>query len=353
MASMRGPLSRGSSCTGLSRNAVRRVGGASLRSVAISAALIALLGSAGCVGLTGSPSQLAPGGATPDLKISPSPLKFGNVVVGTSDSQTMTLSNAGKDDVTITSLAISGTGFTTSGIPTPLTLGAGLSETFTASFRPAIAGALSGDISIKSNSATLSVSLSGTGVASAPQISLSTSSLSFGNTTVGTSSSQSVVVKNSGNADLDISKVSVSGTGFTASGGSGAILAPDQSVTVTVSFDPKAAGSVTGGLTIASNATNSDSVQLSGAGVATPAVQPSVALKWDASISAVAGYYVYRGTISGGPYSKLSATLDANPAYTDSTVAAGKTYFYVVTSVDATGTESSYSNQVSVAIPAS
>jgi Abnormal spindle-like microcephaly-assoc'd, ASPM-SPD-2-Hydin len=310
------------------------------------------------VGLTGSTNPLAPGGtgAAGDIKVTPSPLKFGGVVVGTSDSQTMTLSNTGKADLTITRLAISGSGFSASGIPTPFTLGAGLTENFTASFKPATAGALSGHISIESSSANLSVSLSGTGVASAPQISPSTSKVNFGNTTVGTSSSQSIVLKNTGNANLDISKVSASGTGFTASGGSDVTLTPDQSVTVTVSFDPKAAGSVSGGLTVTSNATNAAAVELSGAGVAVPAAPaapPSVALKWDPSASAVIGYFVYRGAISGGPYAKLFTAADANPSYTDASVAAGQTYYYVVTSVDSRGVESTYSNQVSVAIPAS
>jgi fibronectin type 3 domain-containing protein len=37
--------------------------------------------------------------------------------------------------------------------------------------------------------------------------------------------------------------------------------------------------------------------------------------------------------------------------FTDNTVQAGVTYFYVVTAVDATGTESVNSNEVSVTIP--
>ena len=291
--------------------------------------------------------------------MNPSPLEFGSVVVGTTNSHPVTLSNTGKVDLTIKTVAISGKGFSASGLAIPLILGAGQSADFTMSFKPAAAGVVSGKISIESNLAAMSVTLSGTGVASAPQLSSSASTLTFGNVTVGTPSTQPLVLKNTGNANLSISSVSASGTGFTASGGSGFTLTPSQSTTVTITFDPKAAGAVTGALAIASNAINSTSVTLSGAGVtassssstSTSTVKHSVALNWSPSASAVTGYFVYRGTISGGPYSKLFASADTAPSYKDSSVSDGQTYYYVVTSVDSSNVESAYSNQVSATIP--
>ena len=63
---------------------------------------------------------------------------------------------------------------------------------------------------------------------------------------------------------------------------------------------PAAAGSVTGSVSVASNATNSpDSIALSGTGVAT--VNHSVALSWTPSTSTVIGYNTYSSSISGGP----------------------------------------------------
>ena len=71
----------------------------------------------------------------------------------------------------------------------------------------------------------------------------------------------------------------------------------------------------------------------------------SVDLTWTASTSLnVAGYNVYRGTISGGPYTKLNSSLLVSDAYTDNTVQAGQTYYYVATSVDTTDDESAYSS---------
>ena len=357
------PLTRGSLHRNFSRSA-RRAAATSLRGLAASAALAALLASAGCIGLTTKP--LAPGGtgSTGDssgvsISAAPATVSFGNVVVGTSDSQTVTLSNKGDASGTITKVVPSGTGFVYSGLPTPSTIGAGSSLTFTVSFKPAAAGAASGGVSIETDASTYKVSLTGTGVASAPQVSSSTASLSFGSITVGSTSSHTLSLTNTGNADLKISSVTASGSGFAASGGSGVTLTPNQSTTVTVSFDPKSAGAVTGGLAIASNATNSPAVGLTGSGVASSSssssssasAKSSVALNWDASASSVIGYNVYRGTISGGPYSKLNSSVDSTASYTDSGVAGGSTYYYVVTSVDSGNVESSYSNQVTVTIP--
>jgi hypothetical protein len=75
-------------------------------------------------------------------------------------------------------------------------------------------------------------------------------------------------------------------------------------------------------------------------------------LNWVASTSSrVAGYNVYRGTTSGGPYTKVSSTPASGTRYTDRYVQAGQTYYYVVTSVDGNSDESEYSSQATVTIP--
>lgn len=90
-------------------------------------------------------------------------------------------------------------------------------------------------------------------------------------------------------------------------------------------------------------------VAMSGNAVA--AVTHSVDLLWNASSSSVTGYRVYRGVVSGGPYSLLTPSLVQVMSYSDTTVLAGKTYFYVVTAVSAANVESSYSNEVTAVIP--
>ena len=77
----------------------------------------------------------------------------------------------------------------------------------------------------------------------------------------------------------------------------------------------------------------------------------SVSLNWDASVSTdVAFYRVYRGTVSGGPYSLLTSNIKGT-AYTDSSVQSGNTYYYVTAAVDTAGIESIFSNEMASVIP--
>jgi hypothetical protein len=179
----------------------------------------------------------------------------------------------------------------------------------------------------------------------------SSKSLGFGDVNVSGSSSQSVMLTNAGNSSVAISNVSVAGAGFNAGGGlSGVILSPGQTATLSATFAPATAGSVTGGITVTSNASNSPAmVALSGTGVAP--VTHSVFLSWAPSTSSVTGYNIYSSEISGGPYSKLTASPVGATSYTDDSVTAAQTYYYVVTAVSSTSGESAYSPQVVASVP--
>jgi hypothetical protein len=79
----------------------------------------------------------------------------------------------------------------------------------------------------------------------------------------------------------------------------------------------------------------------------------SVALAWTASTSTnVTGYNVYRGTQSGGPYTKINPSPVAATGYTDTAAQAGATYYYVTTAIDSNNNESAYSNEAQAVIPA-
>ena len=76
-----------------------------------------------------------------------------------------------------------------------------------------------------------------------------------------------------------------------------------------------------------------------------------VTLTWSASSSPGVSYYrVYRGTVSGGPYSLLTNAVSTT-SYTDSSVKSGSTYYYVTTAVDSSGVESAYSDTAQAVIP--
>lgn len=101
------------------------------------------------------------------------------------------------------------------------------------------------------------------------------------------------------------------------------------------------------------NATGSpQSAALSGSG--TSGSSHNVALTWSASPSSgVVGYYIYRGTSSGGEgQTPINATPLNSTSFTDDSVTAGTEYFYTVTSVGSDGSvQSTASNEASAAVP--
>lgn len=288
------------------------------------------------------------------LSLTPTSASFGSVVTGNTNSQTVQIRNSGTSSLTVSQATVTGSGFTLSGLAVPLTLTPGQSGNFNVQYAPQSAGSVSGGVSIVSNApnSPATVALSATGVVASHTISLNPASLSFGSVTDGSSAAQGFTVTNTGNSNVAISGITVTGTGYSLVSGAGAVtLSPNQSTSVSVQFAPSAAGSANGSVNILSDATGSaSSVALSGTGVA-PTVPHSVALNWGASSSSVAGYNVYRSTVSGSAYAKMNGSMVGGVNYADSSVQSGHTYYYVATSVDASGTESVYSNEVAAIVP--
>jgi len=194
---------------------------------------------------------------------------------------------------------------------------------------------------------TLNIPLSATAGASGT-LSASPATLSFGTVTVGSTKNLTGSVTAAGSA-VTISGAGSNSSEFTLSGLTLPLtLSAGQTANYTVTFAPQSSGTASGTLSFTSNASNGPTEALNGTGQA--ASQHSVRLGWTASTSTVVGYNVYRGTVSGGPYSLVNSS-DPNVSYSDATVQAGQTYFYVVTAVDSQGTESVYSNQAQAIVP--
>ncbi len=166
----------------------------------------------------------------------------------------------------------------------PVTLGPHGSASFQVVFQPDAARTFSGSIvfsTSRTNGGTQSISVSGTGTTAPPASSTSSSSspsyllaasassLKFGNTLVGSSGSQALVLTNTGTASVNLSQAAMTGAGFSLSGFSGAMtLAAGQSISLAVNFAPATVGSATGSLSFVSSATNSPAtISLSGNGV--------------------------------------------------------------------------------------
>jgi hypothetical protein len=288
----------------------------------------------------------------PQLAVTPSPVNFNSVVAGMTSSQTVKLTNTGGANLTVNATSLSGSGFSMSGLNTPLTLSTNQSTTFTMQFAPQNPGGASGSLMLNSNdpSSPTAIQLSGTGVAATFTLTPNPGSVNFGNVNLGSRSSQNVMLTNSGNSNVNISQVSATGSGFGVTGVTPPVtLMSGQAATLSVTFSPSGAGNASGNVQVVSNASSPPNIGLSGNGV--QPVAHSSTLAWTASTSAVVGYNIYRGGQSGGPYAKLNASPVAATAYTDATVQAGQTYFWVVTAVDSSATESVFSNEVTATVP--
>jgi hypothetical protein len=102
----------------------------------------------------------------PGLSISPASLSFGDVSVGGSASQSITLASNGASPLTVSGATVSGSGFSLSGASFPQTLNPGQSTMLDIKFSPTSTVASTGQVAILTNAvnqSTVDVALSGQG----------------------------------------------------------------------------------------------------------------------------------------------------------------------------------------------
>src|SRR5947208_168661 len=233
------------------------------------------------------------------LSCRPGNLWFGKVMVGGSNVLSARLSNTGTSNITISSVSVTGAGYSLSGLSFPMTLGPGNSAQFQVIFAPLVQGRVDGSIGFTSSasSSTLYVSLHGTG-ASTGVLSASPSSINFG--TAGNNVTQLAALTNTGTASVTVQQISASGSGFAVS--HAALpwkLASGQSATFSISFTPTA-GTATGSIVMVSDASNSNlSIALSGTATASGQLLLSPAA-------------LDFGNITVGQNKSLTATLSAS-----------------------------------------
>ncbi len=310
----------------------------------------------GCGG--GSNSSSSPASSASNnssaASLSASSLNFPSQTInGTSATQSLTFTNAGSNSISLSAVTVTGDFAQSNNCSA--TLVAGASCTVNVTFTPTEVGVRTGTVSFTDNApqSPQVVSLAGTGETGG-QLVAGPSSIAFGNVTIGQIGSQSVTITNTCGQSISVTSVSTSGAGVEVSSISTPFtLAPNQSSTFTVTFSPSSSGSASGAIYLANNsATGSLTIPTTGTGTtASTDSSHQVVLSWSASGPTVIGYDTYRGTVSGGPYTKLTSSPIAQTSYTDQSVTAGDTYYYVVTSVGTDQVESAFSSEVKATIP--
>jgi hypothetical protein len=300
----------------------------------------------------GSTTTTASGG----FAVTPTILFIGNVNVGSSTTQTITMSNPGSANTVVSAATVSGSGLSIVSPAFPLTLSPGTTQAVVIQFAPQDTGSVTGVITFTSNAASspvVSVVASANGSSPVTSVVAYPTTLNFGGVPIGLTYAGNVVLYNTGNTSVTVYSPSISGAGFAISGAGYPFTLPvNGTMAFTITFTPPAAGTSTGTLAFNTSAATQPSLTLTGTGVFT--TQHTATLSWSPSSSQVIGYNVYRSTTSGSGYQLLSfvsSTSSTPTSFVDSNVTSGQTYYWVVTAVNASGGESTYSNQAAATIP--
>jgi len=230
-------------------------------------------------GLTGCGFR-ANGSVAGVLLVQPSTVAFGTVPVGQTATSKVSLLNETSGPIAIAQLSIAGQSFSLiNQSSSPINIGAGDTYSFDIGFMPQQASRYSGQFTA-TNAAGNPIAqapITGVGIGgsvSTPTLTISPANLAFGNVTMNTALTLPVTLTSTGTGPVTISSAALSGTGFTVSGATFPVtLNPTQSVTLSVQFDPTAAGAVTGQLTIQSTSSTNGTavVSLTGTGTAVAA----------------------------------------------------------------------------------
>ena len=145
-------------------------------------------------------------------------VSFGEIAVGATGTQTISLTNTGTATANVSDVKISGSGFKIANGHSAVSIAAGQSASWQVQFAPTSNTDSTGTISVTSDAANgrLGIKLKGTGTLAI--LDMSPTALNFNNVQVGQTSNQTVTLQNTGNASVKINSATVSGNGFAISG---------------------------------------------------------------------------------------------------------------------------------------
>ena len=245
--------------------------------------------------------------AAPRIAVAPATLPFGNVTIGTPMSRTFTISNTGTAALTGTVARAAGTSTEYAFTPASFNVAAAGSQVVTVTYTPTDGTTDGGSLAVSSNDTitpTTSVTLSGTGVtAPAPSIALTPATLSFGSVVLGDTATLTAQVRNAGTATLSVTGIALCSGSSAEFGWSPAgplSIAPGQATTLTVTYQPTAAGTDSGCLAISSNDAASPVVNLGVGGIGVAQAVPAVVLSPDS---------VDFGTVTVGSSASRTASI--------------------------------------------
>lgn len=199
---------------------------------------------------------------------------FGNVLVDSTRTDSVTVTNTGTGVMLVTSVTCTDAAFTAS--PDTFSLAPAAHRTLYMTFHPPAASAYAASIVVAYNAVTSpdSIAVTGNGVLPAPIFSVSPAVLDLGTVHVDSVKRDTFVVTNSGNASLTITSLVSTHGDFSVSPAADTIPAGSDGACV-VTFAPTAGGPVNGAIVVTHDAPGSpDTILVSGIG-AQPLFSPA------------------------------------------------------------------------------
>ena len=215
------------------------------------------------------------GGPAAAIVLTPITLAFpATTINATSPAQNIAISNTGGTALGLQASSAIGPDFKITANTCVSRLGAGVGCTVSIAFTPIASGARSGTFSITDDAGTQTASLSGIGTSPATDA-LSPAALTFAAQQLSTASpAQQVTLTNSGDLPLTLIAAQITSGDFTAVNACGNSLNPHSSCSISVAFQPKSVGTITGVLSV-SDQYRTQTIALNGIGVAPPGVSLS------------------------------------------------------------------------------
>ena len=239
---------------------------------------------AGCVlalmGLVCILAMLGTAASAQSFNISPSSITFHTTVVGTQTAvQPVTVTNTGTTPLVISSFTLSPFNVFVLEYGWTRTLQPKQFGNWAIRFRPSAGGPVTGQMTftIQGVSQPQVVNLSGTGATTSAAASVSPNILNFPNTVLGSTSSQTVTVTNTGTNGMHLSSVTVlppfSQTGFTTP----VALTPGKSFSFHVNFTPTVAIPYANAISVGYDVLPAQTISVAGNGIAPSAAAVSSA----------------------------------------------------------------------------
>jgi subtilase family serine protease len=284
----------------------------------------------------GSPQTVALSGTgtgNGGVGLAPDSLTFPTTPINiAAPTQTITLTNNGNASLTISSITIGGTYYTsyseTNNCGTILPESS--SCVITVTFKPTTSGVLPAYVKIADNAtgSPQEVPLTGAGT----PVSLSAGSLTYASTGVGTAApTQAITLTNKGSTALTFSSIAISGTNassFSQTNTCGTTIASGHACAITVTFKPTATGNLLASVSIADNGYGSpQTISLSGAGINIGITLSATSLTFPTTLIGTAA-----------PTKTITLTNDGSNALAVSGISISGTYFTSFSQTNTCGT---------------